>query len=259
MKGFLPDPRNGRLASGRVSRIGAGAQPLQSYCVRPVAAGPPIDAVKDAAVYDLMGRDYYMQGDYKRSTESLERAAGRRTSRSPCMRSGWAAPTGAAPKAPACSPRPASPSKARQYFERAVELDPRNLDALSRPVRLLPGSARLPGRRHGEGAARGGTNRRTQPGRGLPGEGQAGREATRIFHRRGPLAIGHRSRAGTDRQVDRVGALSGAARPRAGGRPEPGSRREDRARQPQADVSPKPICTSRPAASGRPAKSCSAI
>ena len=29
---------------------------------------------KDAAVYDLMGRDYYMQGDYKRSTEAMEKA-----------------------------------------------------------------------------------------------------------------------------------------------------------------------------------------
>jgi len=29
---------------------------------------------KDAAVYELMGRDYYMQADYKRATEALEKA-----------------------------------------------------------------------------------------------------------------------------------------------------------------------------------------
>ena len=29
---------------------------------------------KNAAVYDLMGRDYYMQGEYKRATEALEKA-----------------------------------------------------------------------------------------------------------------------------------------------------------------------------------------
>src|ERR1035438_7453076 len=31
-------------------------------------------SAKDAAVYELMGRDYYMQGDYKRSSEALEKA-----------------------------------------------------------------------------------------------------------------------------------------------------------------------------------------
>ena len=85
---------------------------------------------KDAAAYDLMGRDYYMQGDYKRATETLEkalaaepgvaehalwlgRAYGRRAERASVFTA------------------PGLASKARQYLERAVELDPRDLEALA--------------------------------------------------------------------------------------------------------------------------------
>jgi len=86
--------------------------------------------VKDAAVYEFMGRDYYMQGDYKRSAEAMEKA--------------FAAEPGVAGHAlwlgraygrraetASLFTAPGYASKARQCFERAAELDPRNLEALS--------------------------------------------------------------------------------------------------------------------------------
>ena len=85
---------------------------------------------KDAEVHELTGRNHYMLGDFKRASEALERACnaqpsnaeyalwlgrayGRRAETSgPFTAAGWA-------------------SKARQYFEKAARLNPRNLDALS--------------------------------------------------------------------------------------------------------------------------------
>jgi cytochrome c-type biogenesis protein CcmH/NrfG len=84
---------------------------------------------KDPAAHFLLGRDYFMSGDFKRATEHLEKAAagipsssdymdwlgrayGKRAETSnPLMAPGWA-------------------SKARQAFEKSVELDPTNRDAL---------------------------------------------------------------------------------------------------------------------------------
>ncbi len=87
-------------------------------------------AQKDGAVYNLIGRDYYMQGDFKKATEALEkavvaepgdsefnlwlgRAYGRRAETSNLFTA------------------PGYASKARQYFEKAAQLNPRNLEAQS--------------------------------------------------------------------------------------------------------------------------------
>jgi Flp pilus assembly protein TadD len=85
---------------------------------------------KDAEVQALTGRNYYMLGDFKRASEALEwafnaepsnsdyalwlgRAYGRRAETSgPFTAAGYA-------------------SKARQYFEKAARLNPRNVEALS--------------------------------------------------------------------------------------------------------------------------------
>ena len=85
---------------------------------------------KDAAVFQLRGLNHYMRGDYKKAIEDLQtalkfepkdsmttlwlaRAYGRRAeSSSPFTAIGYA-------------------SHARENFERAEELDPRNLEALS--------------------------------------------------------------------------------------------------------------------------------
>ena len=47
---------------------------------------------------------------------------------------------------------PPNANKARQHFEKAVQLNPRNMEALSDSARVLPGSARVYGRRVGQGA-----------------------------------------------------------------------------------------------------------
>ena len=85
---------------------------------------------KDAAVYALMGRDYYMQGDYKRASEILEKA--------------FVADPGNAEyalwlgrsfgrRAETSSPftAPGQASKARQCFEKSVQLNPKNVEALT--------------------------------------------------------------------------------------------------------------------------------
>lgn len=85
---------------------------------------------KDAAVYELMGRDYYMLAEYKKATEVLEKAVAANPGSSECAlwlgraygrRAETSNPISAAGQA----------SKARQFFEKAVQLDPRNLDALA--------------------------------------------------------------------------------------------------------------------------------
>jgi tetratricopeptide (TPR) repeat protein len=84
---------------------------------------------KDGPVYALLGRDYFMTGDYKKAVEALEKAVAADPRNSHyalwlgCAygrRAEMAGPLGALGQA----------SKARQYFERAVALDPRNMEAL---------------------------------------------------------------------------------------------------------------------------------
>jgi tetratricopeptide (TPR) repeat protein len=85
---------------------------------------------KDAAVYALMGRNLYMLGDYKRSTEALERAVAAAPSSSEyALWLGRAYGRRAETSSPFTAPGQAS--KAREYFERAVQLDPHSVEGLS--------------------------------------------------------------------------------------------------------------------------------
>jgi tetratricopeptide (TPR) repeat protein len=85
---------------------------------------------KDAAIYELMGRDYYMLAEYKKATEVLEKAVAANPASSECaLWLGRAYGRRAETSNPLSAPGQAS--KARQLFERAVQLDPRNLDALA--------------------------------------------------------------------------------------------------------------------------------
>jgi tetratricopeptide (TPR) repeat protein len=85
---------------------------------------------KDAAVFELIGRNWYMQGEYKKATENLEKALAAEPEESD-----YALWLGRAygRRAETSSPFTAlgSASKARQNFEKAVRLNPRNLEALS--------------------------------------------------------------------------------------------------------------------------------
>ena len=85
---------------------------------------------KDAAVYELLGRNYYMIGEFKKATDSLERAESAEPRNSEYAL--WLA-RAYGRRAETSNPFSAvgHASKARQYFEKAVELDPRNLEALN--------------------------------------------------------------------------------------------------------------------------------
>lgn len=85
---------------------------------------------RDAAVNEWMGRDYYMLTDYKKATEALEKAAAADPSSSEiAMWLGRAYGRRAETSSPFTAPGNAS--KARQWFERSVQLNPKNTEALS--------------------------------------------------------------------------------------------------------------------------------
>lgn len=130
MKGFF-------LIFGTACLLAAGSPDLErarnlykltafDQSLRVLAAIP----AKDAAVYELMGRDYYMQGDYKRSTEAMEKALA--SEPGVAGHALWLGRAyGRRAETASLFTAPGYAAKARQYFERAVELDPRNLEALA--------------------------------------------------------------------------------------------------------------------------------
>ncbi len=85
---------------------------------------------KDAAVYELIGRNYYMQDEYKKASDALEKAvAADPNSSEIALWLGRAYGRRAETSTPFTAPGHAS--KARQWFERAVKLNPKNTEALS--------------------------------------------------------------------------------------------------------------------------------
>ena len=85
---------------------------------------------KDGPVYALTGQNLYMQGEYKKATESLEKALAAEPDNSDyALWLGRAYGRRAETSSPFTAPPNAS--KARQNFEKSVRLNPRNLEALS--------------------------------------------------------------------------------------------------------------------------------
>jgi Flp pilus assembly protein TadD len=85
---------------------------------------------KDGAVYELAGRNFYMQGDFKKATDALEKAVAAEPGNSEFnLWLGRAYGRRAETSNPFTAPGHAS--KARQYFEEAAQLNPRNLEAQS--------------------------------------------------------------------------------------------------------------------------------
>jgi tetratricopeptide (TPR) repeat protein len=84
----------------------------------------------EPAVQFLIGRDYFMLGDFKKSTDYLQKAANSQSSNSEYM--DWLG-RAYGKRAETSSPftAPGFASKARQAFEASVRLDPKNSDALS--------------------------------------------------------------------------------------------------------------------------------
>jgi tetratricopeptide (TPR) repeat protein len=85
---------------------------------------------KDGAIYELAGRNYYMQGDFKKATEALERAVAAEPGNSEFNL--WLGRAyGRRAETSNLFTAPGHASKARQYFEKAAQLNPRNLEAQS--------------------------------------------------------------------------------------------------------------------------------
>jgi tetratricopeptide (TPR) repeat protein len=85
---------------------------------------------KDAEVWELIGRNLYMEGEFKKASEAFEKAVAADPGSSTCAL--WLA-RAYGRRAETSSPftAPGFASKARQHFEKAVQLNPRNLDALN--------------------------------------------------------------------------------------------------------------------------------
>lgn len=88
-------------------------------------ASPP-----GGAVYCLMGQDYFMLAEYKKATDTFEKALALEPSNS--VYAHWLGRSFGR-RAETSSPftAPLHASKARQYFERAVALDPANEEAMN--------------------------------------------------------------------------------------------------------------------------------
>ena len=87
-------------------------------------------AHKDAATLELLGQDYFMLGEYKKATESFEKAVATDPSNSELLHwlgraYGCRAETGSWFTASGYA------TKARQMFERSVTLDPSNKEAVN--------------------------------------------------------------------------------------------------------------------------------
>jgi len=83
---------------------------------------------KDGEVYELIGRNYYMLADYKKAGEAFEKAFAADPGNSQYAL--WLA-RAFGRRAETSSPftAPGLASRARQYFEKAAQLNPRNLEA----------------------------------------------------------------------------------------------------------------------------------
>src|SRR5664279_4906624 len=85
---------------------------------------------KDGAVYELMGRNYYGQGEFKKATEALERAVVLQPGNSNVYL--WLGRAyGRRAETSSMITAPGLANKTRQFFEKAVQLNPANLEAQS--------------------------------------------------------------------------------------------------------------------------------
>ena len=85
---------------------------------------------KTPPIYHLIGKNYYMLGDFRRATDNLEKAAAGAPTNSEYFH--WLGRAyGRRAETSSFLTAMGHATKARQNFERAVQLDPRNLEAVS--------------------------------------------------------------------------------------------------------------------------------
>ncbi len=103
---------------------------------------------KDGPALELIGRNHFMLGEYKKASEFLEKAAAADPENSDYQ--DWLG-RAFGRRAETSSPftAPALANKARQHFEKAVQLEPAKSRCAERSVRILFGRPRIPWWRHG--------------------------------------------------------------------------------------------------------------
>ncbi len=85
---------------------------------------------KSGPAYELIGKSYFMKGDFKRASEAFEKAV--QASPGESVYHNWLGRAyGRRAETASFLTAPRLAAKARQSFERAVSLDPRNVDAVS--------------------------------------------------------------------------------------------------------------------------------
>jgi len=85
---------------------------------------------KDGPVLELIGKAYYMEGDYKKASQYFEKAIAAEP-RNARYHHWLGRAYGKRAETSSFLTAPGLASKARQHFEKAVELDPNNLEAIS--------------------------------------------------------------------------------------------------------------------------------
>ncbi len=201
---------------------------------------------KDGAVYELVGRNYYMQGDFKKATEALEKAVAAEPGNSEFNL--WLGRAyGRRAETSSLFTAPGHASKARQYFEKAAQLNPRNLEAQSDLFEYYLEAPGFLGGGFEKAAATARADCQDQPGGGPLGAGQAGREAQGVLERRRTTAAGHRADPAPGGAAGRPGAAARQTGADGGGGPELRARRSDCARQ-----SKGPVCKGRRIHQNRP-------
>jgi tetratricopeptide (TPR) repeat protein len=85
---------------------------------------------RDGAAWELLGRNYYGMGDFKKATETLEKAIAQDPQNAEFHL--WMGRAyGRRAETSSMITAPGYASKARQYFEKAAQLNPKNLEAQS--------------------------------------------------------------------------------------------------------------------------------
>ncbi|MGB9606828.1 MAG: tetratricopeptide repeat protein, partial [Bryobacteraceae bacterium] len=85
---------------------------------------------KDAAAFELLGRAYYMEGEYKKASQCFEKAVAA-DPRNPNYHLWLGRAYGKRAETSSFLTAPGLARKAREEFEKAVQLDPNNLEALN--------------------------------------------------------------------------------------------------------------------------------
>ena len=140
-------------------------------------------------MYELMGRNYYGQGDFKKATEVLEKAAALDPENSEIYL--WLGRAyGRRAETSSMLTAPGFATKARQFFEKAAQLNPDNLDAQSDLFEYYLEAPGFLGGGFDKASATAAQIARLNPAEGYLGSSQAGRKAQGILQCRSAFAAG---------------------------------------------------------------------